>query len=228
MSPNIQPAPPLVQLQVIISHPITVTWEKRPTPTHYDLLSGSCRDWSSLPWASYRLTISEHFTSQASMKEQEKPSPCRPTQQHCPPVLLQGQILSRSCIPAWAHCNSFSFQKWFAEHSFYRLTLGSQPFPIVHTHHSFAKQTAIFLHWRDKGKNLLPERKGNFSHPFYCPFVMLALSQLAVFFTFFPTDLWTLWGFFFHTAPEKKDHLVLTSCSLSPGKVNRIYDREVL
>lgn len=30
--PNIQPEPPLAQLKVISSHPIAVTWEKRPIP----------------------------------------------------------------------------------------------------------------------------------------------------------------------------------------------------
>ena len=30
MFPNIQPEPLLVQLEAIPSHPITVTWEKRP------------------------------------------------------------------------------------------------------------------------------------------------------------------------------------------------------
>ena len=31
--PNIQPEPPLAHLEAITSHPITVSWEKRPTPT---------------------------------------------------------------------------------------------------------------------------------------------------------------------------------------------------
>ena len=34
---------PLVQLEAIISHPITTTWKQRLTHTHHSFLSGSCR-----------------------------------------------------------------------------------------------------------------------------------------------------------------------------------------
>lgn len=43
----------------------------------------------------------------------------------------------------------------------------TQPCPIVHIFYSFAKKMAIFLHWRDKSKNLLPETKVNFFCPFF-------------------------------------------------------------
>jgi len=33
MFPNIQPEPPLVQLEAITSHPMAVTWEERSNPT---------------------------------------------------------------------------------------------------------------------------------------------------------------------------------------------------
>jgi len=53
MFPNIQPEPPLAQLEVSPSCPIAVTWEKRPTPISPSLLSGSCREIQDLLWAFY-------------------------------------------------------------------------------------------------------------------------------------------------------------------------------
>lgn len=58
----------------------------------------------------------------------------------------------------------------------------TQPCPIVHTFYSFAKKMAIFLHWRDKTKNSLPETKVNFFNFFLPLFVMLAPSQFTVFY----------------------------------------------
>jgi len=46
-----QPDPPLVQLKAITSHPIAVTWSRGWAPPHHNLLSGSCREQWSLPWA---------------------------------------------------------------------------------------------------------------------------------------------------------------------------------
>ena len=46
--PNIQHEPPLVQLELIPSHPVTVTWEKRPTSSHHNI-SESWREWWGLP-----------------------------------------------------------------------------------------------------------------------------------------------------------------------------------
>lgn len=39
-----QPEPPLVYLEAITSHLITVIWEMKPTPPHHSLLAGSCRE----------------------------------------------------------------------------------------------------------------------------------------------------------------------------------------
>lgn len=77
MFPNIQPATPPVQLQAIAPHPITVTCKKRPTPTRCNLFSGSCREWSSLLWASYRLSNLRIFYF-ASRRSKRSPLPADP------------------------------------------------------------------------------------------------------------------------------------------------------
>lgn len=136
-----------------------------------------------------------------------------PTLHYCPPGLELGQVLLHgSSIPAWAWYNLFSFQKWFGGCSFYRLTPELQPFPIVHTYYSFAKQMEIFPHWRHTGKNFLPGRKGNFSCPFSAPFCNAGTKPTSCVLLSFlcMRDLF----FFFCTVPEEKDFSVLTSCSL--------------
>lgn len=99
--------------------------------------------------------------------------------QELPQALLHG-----GSIPEWVWCNVFTFQKWFAGHSSYCLTpVSHSPCPIVHIFYSFAKKMAIFLNWRDKSKNLLPETKVNFFVLFFLPlFVMLAPRQFTVFY----------------------------------------------
>ena len=42
--PDIQSKPPLTQLEAIASILSLATWEKRPSPPHYTLLSGSCTE----------------------------------------------------------------------------------------------------------------------------------------------------------------------------------------
>jgi len=56
--PNILPEPPVLQLKVIPSCPIAVTWEKRLTPPHHNLLSGICRKVSSaVRWGCEMATV---------------------------------------------------------------------------------------------------------------------------------------------------------------------------
>jgi len=50
--PNILTEPPFAQVKAITSGPIAVIGEKRLTPTHHQLLPGSCREKWGLPWAS--------------------------------------------------------------------------------------------------------------------------------------------------------------------------------
>lgn len=91
----------------------------------------------------------------------------------------------------------------------------TQPCPIVHTFYSFAKKMAIFLHWRDKTKNSVPETKVNFSNFFLPLFVMLAPSQFTVFYFLSSVCVnFYINFFFFCTAPEEKDFSALTSCPL--------------
>lgn len=75
---------------------------------------------------------------------------------------------------------------------------------------------AIFLHWRDKSKNLLPETKVNFFCPFiFLPlFVMLAPRQFTVFY-FLSSVCVNFYIIFFLHSSKGKEFLSLNILSAS-------------
>lgn len=145
------------------------------------------------------------LVSQASTKklEESSPSPDPP----CSTVLFRSGPSPWELHPSMSMVQLIQLSKWFAGHSFYCLTPESQPFPIVHTYCSFGKQTAVFLCWRDKGKIWSQRERGTFLVLFLPLFVVLAPSQLTVF--YFLSSVCVNFLFFFLHSSKGKGFLSL-------------------